>query len=181
MAVTQAYVQYDVTLPNRGLLISAIVAGWLVIASGLATLIWSFIVMTSNSRSEFGVFLHTRPLSCDYYRLDPNVYRECLPVAPDSVLSWTWLYEHWYVGFIPLAVGIVFVCMVQSRYNRFYRNVRQGKILERDTNGGGNAPLDYVIFVEGYTYANKLTTQWKSVNAGYWHEVRPGDWFDFRN
>lgn len=181
MADTKDYVQYDVKLPNRGLLISAITAGWLVLATGLATLIWSFIVYMNGIKDVFGVHQRTRPLSCDYYRLDPDVHRECQPVVPDGVLSWTWLYEHWYIGFIPLVVGIVFVCMVQGRYNRFYRNVRQGKILERDTNGGGNAPLDYVIFVEGYTYANRLTTQWKSVNAGYWHEVRPGDWFDFRN
>jgi hypothetical protein len=181
MAVTQTYVQYDVTLPNRGLLISAIVAGWLVIASGLATLTWVFLVFASGSTRAFGVYQPSPFSFCDGYRIETGGYPECEVLPPTDVFSLTWLYEHWYLGFIPLVVGIVFVCVVQSRYNRFYRNVRQGKILERDTNGGGNVSLDYVIRVEGYTYANKLTTQWLSVNAGYWHEVRPGDWFDFRN
>jgi len=181
MAVIKDYVQYDVKLPSRGLLITAITAGWLVLATGLATLIWAFVVLVSRDETVFGVYQSSRYRYCSDYVVEPNYYRACGSLPSTGDFSLTWLYQHWYLGFVPLVVGTVFVYLVQRKYNRFYRNVRQGKILQRDTNGGGNMPLDYVIFVEGYTYANKFTTQWLPVNAGYWHEVRVGDWFDFRN
>lgn len=181
MQHTEDYVQYDVRLPNRSLLILAITVGWVILAAGVATLIWQFFMFMKRPSERPGG-LPDPFRYCDTPGIDLEYYAECRNrhVDPVSVFSAEWLYEHWYVGFIALAVGIFIAWFFYKKHYHYYRSIRQGKILARDIGGGGNYPLEWKVQVEGNTYANEFGYEWRYVNAGYWHEAQVGDWFDSR-
>jgi hypothetical protein len=180
MATIEDYVHYDVKLPNKSLLITAITAGWAILATSLAALIWTAVLfLTDRDLSRRAARI--RPSYCDEYGLDPNVYTTCKPIPSLSVFSAEWLFGHWYVGLIGAVIGIVIASYFHSSFRRYFRKVRQGKILKRDTTSGGDYALEWQVLVEGNTYANERRQSWNVVNAGYWQDAQVGDWFDERN
>jgi hypothetical protein len=175
------YVKYDVKLPNRNLLKGLIGAGWLLIAAAVATLIWSLVKFMDDLSSYANDVEYPRPAYCDGgmpYGFPPREvsFPECRLPEPISVFSAEWLAQHWYYAVVLLVIGIVVATYSYGRFNNYYRRVSQGKIVQRDTSGGGNYPLRWLLLVEGHTLSNELRRDWRGVNAGYWQDAEVGDW-----
>ena len=166
-------IKYEIKLPNRHALVAGAGIGWVLIGLGLAGMVWCFFAYLG----DFG-----RPSRYCEYLNQPygyTYYAKCGLIEP-SLFSLGWFYEHWYLGIASVVLGIVMAVVFVRRFNHYFRRVCQGKIVLRDTCGGGDYPLEWQLLVEGYTYANELRRYWVSVNAGFWSGKRVGDYVDFR-
>jgi hypothetical protein len=152
--------KYDMKLPNKSLLISLTVIGWLLIALGV------------------GMFVIT---VIQFFSGDPQYY-------PDTGLNQP-LFIEWYCGVIVFLVGVILASIAWYTFTKHYRNVYNGIIVSRDTeddpgivvNGVGFDPgLKWVMLIEGYTHANELRRQWRPVNAGLWQDAKIGDFVSFK-
>jgi len=106
--------------------------------------------------------------------------------------SWIFWYSHnespalvdWLIVLVVLIPGIVFATKFGKKYRKYFTVVRQGYVMDRDTQGGGGydtAPsLTWHLELYGYTYANELTTYMCMVSAGDWADYKKGDLIDFR-
>jgi hypothetical protein len=84
-------------------------------------------------------------------------------IAPDT--PW-WAHVGWYHCVAVLVIGAILVSAFTSRYTKYFEEVRQGKVIDSDSYGGGRVPVGWKLLIEGYTYANELGRQWVGVTHG---------------
>ena len=99
-------------------------------------------------------------------------YSECSNSEP-------WYTTHWYVPVAALIIGWILGVSCHTTRDMYFREVSQGKIIKKDTFGGGRYSLEWQILVYGYTLANTQRAEWKTVSAGRWHDLEVGEWIDF--
>ena len=158
-----ALIRYDMKLPNKavyqflrvlGIVLNVIAAVW---AFGL--FIWWGISMVTAK-----------------YVFDSNSLHDYGHFVDGTGFQW----QFWFIPLAVLAIGVTLVATFGTRFTRYYRDVHQGKLVIKDTSGGGNSPIQWCLLIEGHTYANELRRDWHYVNAGYWNQVVLGEYIDFR-
>ncbi len=178
------FVKYDEELPSQISLKRRIAFGALMIATGVIGLA-GWLIWSVDKVDDYGSPYY-RPSYCERYddnsNIASNLPEECQPAPAFSV---EWFHDHWYFVAVPFALllagGLLLVTHYHGRLIKYYYDVLQGKIIQKDTREGGRYALQWVVLVEGYTRANELSEQWRGVNAGYWHDgAKVGDWIDQR-
>lgn len=175
---TDEFVTYDVKLPDRTLLKSMIALGWFMIVTGVGMLGWSLV------KSLIDELEHTSGYGglnyCDYLDTYTEAQRNYWEKrCSSSAFLLEWIQNHWYIGLMLLVFGTVVAGYCHNRFQEYYRKVRQGRILARHTAGSYHS-FSWQLLVEGNTYANERRQQWRTVNAGFWHETKVGDWVNLR-
>lgn len=77
-----------------------------------------------------------------------------------------------------VVVGVILILWPGSIFRHYYRRVYQGRVVSKDTYGGGSSGLNWYITIRGYTYANELRYQTFPISAGTWQSLRIGDTFE---
>lgn len=85
-----------------------------------------------------------------------------------------------YYWMIPGLVGLITLVFAYSYHYDNYREVVQGKVLDKDVTGGGNTAIEHLLLIECYTKSNHLRQQWRSVTLGTLEEYEKGDYYDSR-
>lgn len=168
MADDSDYKTYDFTLPNRTRLRVLIVLGRLMILGGF---VWVVLALMKELTSQDNPFTSTANCNRGYGFPYSYVQKAC---EPESWFTW-----QWYYGAALLVIGGIVTSICQHMLEEFFCVVRQGKVVARDTGGGGLSTLVWMVKIKGYTYANEPGEWWHKVNAGHWHDLKIGDMIDF--
>jgi hypothetical protein len=176
--VANKLVTYDVKVPDRDLVWSVRIIGWILVFAGIALgflALWNFVDSTMYGYE----YLQAEEAYADCIARgysDTGIEESCeQPVQP-----WYASFE-WYYPLLALPVGTVIVSVAGSWYRKYFATVYQGKVVHKDTGGGGKYSLDWVLCVEGNNLANEKIRQWKSVYHSFYEEKKVGDYVDFRD
>lgn len=172
-----AYVHYSTKLPNRKALESAMAATKVVLVCSIAAILWNIFCFATKRYNDFMVWQGSDCPSGDLYFDKYGVYT-C--TNTNGLAPLTWSYHHWYVAVIVLVVTLVITVISNNIFDKHYCDVKQGKIIGKDTSGGGRYSLAWMLLIEGYTEANELCRQWKCVTHGLYEQKKIGDFVDLR-
>jgi len=154
MSTSNEYRTYDERVPNEILVRIGMYVGYLSLVAGA---VFTFIgIGFKGLDSLFG----------------ETCYYDCSNSEP-------WYTTHWGVPVAALIIGWVLAGSCHDMLYRYFQRVTQGKIIKKDTSGGGNYSLEWQILVYGNTLANTQRAEWKTVSAGKWMELEVGEWIDF--
>lgn len=176
-SASDTYVHYDTNLPSRKALRSAVVAGKWIIGGLIAANLWNLYSFATRRYNDFWVSSGYDCPSGDLYFDKYGVYT-C--TNTDGLAPLTWSYHHWYAAVIALIVASIITIITSANFDTYYRDVMQGKIINKDTSSGGRYPLEWMLLIEGYTKANELRRQWRYVHHGLYEQKRIGDFVDLR-
>lgn len=168
---------YHGDLPNRKALGSAAVASWCVVSGFVAANLWNFYSLVTERYDDFMVSRATNCPSGELYFDEYGVYT-CRNTEGSAILQWS--YHHWYFTLAALLVTMLVARGITGYYNSFYRDVTQGRVVAKDSCGGGQVPLEWMLLVEGYTKANELRQQWRYVSHGTYEQMQIGDFVNLR-
>jgi len=144
----------------------------------VAANLWNLYSLATERYADFMVTRQSDCPSGDVYFDKYGVYT-CTNTGGLAPLTWS--YHHWYAAVIMLAIVLLITTITNINFKMYYRDVNQGKILDKDTTGGGYYyPLEWELLVEGYTQANEFRRQWINVTHGLYEQKQIGDFVDLR-
>lgn len=132
------------TVPNRTLVRALIAVGWLLIVGSLCLV--GYMVW-----NDF-LFTHYNPYTGEAHHTGIR----------------------WYEWLFTLVGGATLAMFGHAWYAYYFTYVESGTIVGMDTSGGGERPLSWDICIEGKTLAGETYTNWLSVSAGLWRDLKIG-------
>lgn len=142
------------TFPNKQLLQSLRVLGYILTTTGpllaIGLSIWWF---------------NTAYLHPSYY---PSDHQE-IEFTP----------SYFWIAAILFSTGMILIFWPGTIFKKYYRTVNKGRVVYKDTSGGGIYGVDWYIVIEGKTLAGEIRRSTHYVSAGYWQVVKIGSIIDF--
>jgi hypothetical protein len=174
---SNVYARYTTVLPNRKVLSAAVSTSKYILAILLAANAWNSFVLVTDRYDDYRVIYAYECPSGDMYF---GKYCVFTCTNTDGFAPLMWSFDHWYVAVIALIAAFVARRYVVRFFNKYFRDVWQGKVISKDTVGGGRYPLEWALLVEGNTQANELRRQWKYVSHGLYAQTSIGSFVDLR-
>lgn len=161
--VTYAYAR----LPSKRRLMVLLTLASSLCAAGLVWVLWSL----DNMIRLTGIFCNGSTPAEWPTSLDGQQDAYC---AAKNAEPWI-AQMHWYYGLVIMLIGILVAKHVLHLNVKYYKYVRQGVVIDKDTYGGGIFAFGYKIEVWGRNTANQKVKRWYYVTEGKYADLKKGD------